>query len=211
MACQAREFPSSIIDIEDLANQQTLAIIRSQSEHCGCSKCAACCSRVPGSYDPHHLKMLIEGKSQAEINEIFEKITKDYLLDDNDQAKFYLRPAIRGEKPGLASFNMVTGPCINLGPSGCKLSRQEMPIGCVSAMPCNREKSISVDKQEAEQVWHNECGHEIMSQYDKYILSNFPGALISQNDLEKEISEIKENPVMAMMSMMSMFSMMSKN
>ena len=207
MACQS----ASIIDIEDLGNPQTLAIIRSESEQCGCSKCASCCSHVPGSYDPHHLKMLIEGKSQAEINEIFSTITKDYFLGDNDQAKFYLRPAIRGEKHGLASFNIVTGPCINLGSRGCQLSRQDMPIGCVSAMPCNREKSISVDKQEAEKVWGNPDGFEIMAQYDKYISSNFPGALFSQDDLKKEISEIKENPVMTMMSMFSMFSMMTKN
>ena len=210
MACQARESsPSSIIDIEDLGNPRTLAIIRSQSEQCGCPKCSACCSWVPGSYDPHHLKMLFEGKTQAEIDEIFSTIVKDYLLDDNDQAKFYLRPAIRGEKPGLASFNMVTGPCINLGLRGCKLSHQDMPIGCVSAMPCNSQKNVSVDKKEAEQVWGNECGREIMAQYDKYILSNFPDASISQDDLEKEISEIKENPVMTMMSMMSMMSMFS--
>ena len=215
MACQARESSASSIidieDIEDLGNPQTLAIIRSQSEQCGCPKCAACCSRVPGSYDPYHLKMLIEGKSQAEIDEIFSTIRKDYLLDDNDQAKFYLRPAIRGEKPGLASFNMITGSCINLGPRGCQLSRQDMPIGCVSAMPCNSQKSFSVDKQEAEQVWHNECGREIMAQYDRYISSNFPDASISQNDLEKEILKIQENPMMTMMSMMSMFSMMSQN
>ena len=70
MACQS----ASIIDIEDLGNPQTLAIIRLESEQCGCPKCAGCCSRVPGSYDPHHLKMLFEGKSQAEINEIFEKM-----------------------------------------------------------------------------------------------------------------------------------------
>lgn len=208
MACQS----ASIIDIEDIGNPQTLAIIRSQSEQCGCPKCAGCCSRVPGSYDPHHLKMLFEGKSQAEINEILSTIIKDYFLKaDNDKAMFYLRPAIRGEKPGLAPFNMITGPCINLGPCGCKLSRQEMPIGCVSAMPCNSQKNISVDKQQAEQVWGNECGREIMAQYDRYISSNFPDASISQNDLEKEMLEIKENPVMTMMSMMSMFSMMSQN
>jgi len=212
MACQARESPpSSIIDIEDLGNPRTLAIIRSQSEQCGCPKCAGCCSRVPGSYDPHHLKMLFKGKTQAEIDEIFSTIIKDYLLDDNDQAKFYLRPVIRGEKPGLAPFNMITGPCINLGPRGCKLSRQDMPIGCVSAMPCNPEKNVSVDKAEAEQVWGNECGREIMAQYDRYILINHPDALISQDDLQKEILKIQENPMMTMMSMFSMFSMMSQS
>jgi len=209
MACQARE--SSIIDIEDLGNSRTLALIRSQSEQCGCPKCAGCCSRVPGSYDPHYLKMLFEGKTQAEIDEIFSTIIKDYLLDDNDQAKFYLRPAIRGEKAGLAPFNMITGPCINLGPRGCKLSRQDMPIGCVSAMPCNPEKSFSVDKAEAEQVWGNECGREIMAQYDRYISNNHPDALISQDDLQKEILKIQENPMMTMMSMFSMFSMMSQS
>ena len=215
MACQARKSSassassaSSIIDIEDLGNPQTLAIIRSQSEQCGCPKCAGCCSRVPGSYDPHHLNMIFEGKTQAEIDEIFSTIIKDYFLNGDNTPQFYLRPAIRGENHGLAPFNMITGPCINLGPRGCKLSRQDMPIGCVSAMPCNSQKNVSVDKAEAEQVWGNECGREIMAQYDRYISINHQDALISEDDLQEEIRKIQENP---MMTMMSMFSMMSQS
>jgi hypothetical protein len=124
---------------------------------------------------------------------------KDYHLGKNGRPKFYIRPAAEGEIPGgLASVLAMYGGCIHLGENGCTLPRSSMPIGCVAAMPCNPRLNVEVDKHQAEAVWDNELGREVLQAFDEENRQRNPSARLEKEDIQKELLAVTKEQVRAM-------------
>jgi hypothetical protein len=192
--CNVARVAADVADIEDLGNPQTLACIRERSVPCSCKECASCCTNTPGSYDPAHVKALVAQRLLR-----YEDLIKDYRLDKNGIPKFYIRPAADGEIPGgLASVLAMYGGCSHLGENGCTLPRSSMPIGCVAAMPCNPRLNVEVDKHQAEAVWGNELGREVLQAFDEANRRRDPSVPLSESDLRTQMLAITEEQVAAM-------------
>ncbi len=175
-------------DIEDLGNPAVLQRIRKRSQRCECSQCAALCQRLPGVYDPHAVAALVERHGQ----EFLQTLVMDYFIDDNDKAHMNLRPPTTGEPPGELAPRVAVGVCVNLGPLGCRLSRDEMPIGCVAAHPCQPALDRAVDKEQTIEVWGTEKGREVLEQFVAVNRARDPAARLDGEMLEYEYREYAE-------------------
>jgi hypothetical protein len=198
--CNVARVAADVADIEDLGNPQTLACIRKRSVPCSCKECASCCMNTPGSYDPAHVKYLVDNGFLR-----YEDVIKDYHHGEIPgghavrRPKFYIRPAAEGEIPGgLASVLAMYGGCIHLGENGCTLPRASMPIGCVAAMPCNPRLNVEVDKHQAEAVWDNELGREVLQAFDEANRRRDPSVPLSESDLRTQMLAVTEEKVAAM-------------
>ncbi len=89
-------------------------------------------------------------------------MVQDYRVVGNSLYS-YLRPAIVNEKEiGQRSDSITTGNCIHLGPQGCNLKREEMPTGCVIALPCVTRGEMTEDKFNMHMMWIT-CSPESVS------------------------------------------------
>jgi len=141
-------------DIEDLAERREFG-------ECTCTKCATLCRGTPGIYDPRHLHRLLTEKPELASACVIDKwLTQDLII------VLSLRPRTASEKGGQigSPFGILNGDgCVHLGPGGCKLTRNEMPIECVVSYAC--DKSESIDKDSIARLWITEMGSNLIAQF----------------------------------------------
>jgi hypothetical protein len=150
-------------DIEDLANYFTLYKMRKEEgNECHCLQCSALCLNIPGGYDPFHVLKLVQ-----ENPDFYASCVQDYFLGGT-KPYFYLRPATVHEAKGTrVRFITQKGSCSYLGPNGCTLRRDQMPIGCVVSKGCD-DHCASADKREAPIIWGTKTGLRVMKEFEDY-------------------------------------------
>jgi len=120
-------------DIEDIGK-----ILAAKHERCSCKTCADECSVISGCYDPEAIYNMIE-LDKTTIKELAPTVA---LCKTIRGGHWYLRPRSVREK----AYSMINSririigdnPCINLGPEGCKLSRDMMPYNCIATYTCRK-------------------------------------------------------------------------
>ena len=150
-----------------------LVQIRKDSGQCSCSRCAGACRYFPGFYDPSHLvrmreQWLVDGKSKAAF---YRRLMPDYYVGQ-DEDVWALRPRNSSEAASGRTYPsfLPRGDCSNLGPEGCKLLREEMPLECVSSFGCSRGLTTrSIGKKESLSVWGRGVGLELMEDYRRTV------------------------------------------
>jgi len=196
-AVAARIRAAGTFDIEDLA------WIRENSQPCSCPPCASCCNNQPGPFDPQHLSEMVDS---GEIR--LTELVKEYYFGDGDGGsrpiQALLRPRTIHEKPGeLAPFFPRQGPCAFLTANGCSLSRDTMPIGCVSVLACDSRHSISVDKKQSPHVWNTPKGVEMLQRFDEVNRERDPVAPLDLELIKAEVSKL-DNPAAAALSLFTL-------
>jgi len=171
-------FPVS--DIEDL-----VANLRLNSTECHCTQCAKLCTGVPGAYDPQHVLLMA-----AQDPDFYGKCVQDFYSSSTRPA-FYLRPRIVSEPTGQRTdFFATRGLCNFLGPHGCTLKREDMPLGCVVARGCV-SGGPSADKLEAPVIWNTPSGRKAIADFEAY--NRIRNRSVGEDEVyQKQMSEITE-------------------
>jgi hypothetical protein len=152
------------VDADDLGDPRVLKNARIKlGNECHCTKCAALCRIIPGAYDPYHVEQL-----SKENPGFLHTLTMDWFSGDKKHHP-YLRPATVDEVPGNLSPFAPSGVCSNLGPEGCQLPRDKMPLGCIVATGCRSTKTEKYDKAGAPKIWGTPKGKEII---DAFVATN---------------------------------------
>lgn len=95
-----------------------------------CSTCKGkCCQHMPGHYSPTDFSDLSFEGLKAKIEK--GNIAIDWWSNDGEK-EYYLRARHHGEGVVHGSWG---GMCVNLSPSGCRLSWEERPLGCRNLKP----------------------------------------------------------------------------
>lgn len=176
----------SALDMEDLGNALVLQKLRKESKQCSCSKCAALCHGNPGIYSPDQFLDLADDQKAT----LFSNLIQDYYLpEDRTSPIFFLRPAAVGELPGsLADLVPSYGVCGNLTCNGCRLPRNEMPTGCLVALPCRTDSlRPSVDRAEVPRVWGIDRGRAVIQEFERVIQARFPGRPVGLLSLQPHL------------------------
>jgi hypothetical protein len=143
------------------------------SSPCGCRSCAGACWVQPGMYTPAQILDMIE-RGVLDTS----KIVLDFYSTIDRPGVGILRPR-KVEELGtaLAEFTPIPGrPCINLGPRGCVLSRDEMPTNC-KALHCDKSHHVSLDKHSsAYQLWDTPEGRQAVAWFQRQIRARDPRA-----------------------------------
>ena len=179
---RARSADADVVDLEDLVGApqvkrglelRRLAVrekIRAKElpdvRACGCKMCAKGCSRIAGEYAPEQLLFRIA--DGAKTKEVFADLIIDYYCGEQDN-KPYLRPRNVeeiGEPRAIAKLFPI-GACVHLGPSGCKLSRTEMPLGCLTS---RHDRENPTGKKDADAIWGGAVGRATILLYEIYQL-----------------------------------------
>jgi hypothetical protein len=177
-------------DIEDLyLLAECVASWRRDAVQCGCGACAALCSSTqPGAYDPAAVKRLVAAGRLK-----YEDLVADYYAG-SDGLHLYLRPRMAGEAGGeLAAWDVDAAglaggrACANLGPRGCTLPRDEMPLGCVAALPCDPARHVNADKSAAPRIWGGSEGAEVVDAHATAARALNPSAILDVQDLIPEV------------------------
>ena len=147
-------------DIEDLAQN-----LGSKYDHnCECKRCGSLCNRVPGIYDPAHVK-----QRAAQDETFFNTCVQDYYIVDNETVHFYLRPAQVGETPASRAKPVKKyANCSHLTTTGCALDRRDRPLGCRVASGCGTKPSFDFDPETASNLWTSKEGQETMHAFEQY-------------------------------------------
>jgi len=163
----------SLIDIEDYPE-------------CTCDECADSCTHIPGIFDPVTI---------GEQEEIWDQCVEDWLLKYDLNISF-LRPKTVNEAGYQAKLSPKAGDCVFLTPTGCSLSRDKMPIGCVTKYSCHRTKRLpSYGKQNCDIFWDNDVGHDVMRRYHDWIERN-GGTWTTQEELDDKFKqELRDDPM----------------
>jgi hypothetical protein len=199
--CNASDDAVDIEDIirkkeQDYMDPRHTSELRKWSIQCSCNECADACLKVPGMYDPNHLLKLLNNNEVS-----FKNIQKDYYIGED--IIWCLRPRTIDESHGVADFSYMKSPCVNLTPSGCRLPRKNMPLGCVLACNCDETKSITFDKMQALGVWDTQIGLDLIKMYDQDFLIRNPGACIDESFVNKQLQEIQDDPFIGLMTILN--------
>lgn len=161
----------NIVDIEDLKmpgklprHRADLLQARVDAKQCSCPRCAKTCRGIPGVYDPAHVLLLRQAWLSQKKNPkgFWNQFVNDYWLGTGGAPDTqYLRPPAGDDEPGQRVGFFSVGTCANLTPEGCRLPRHEMPLGCVTTLPCD-PANISYDKSCAPSIWGGELGKRAM-------------------------------------------------
>lgn len=130
---------------------------------CDCEKCRACCQRRPGWFAPGQAT-----KAAAELGLTLEAFFKQYLCvdfwcdsengdvellspawdtsKDRFSSRFMREPGgpMNGRRASWAE-GFMSGPCLLLGPNGCRLSFEARPEECRKAYGCTAPTPQGVD------------------------------------------------------------------
>lgn len=118
-----------------------------------CKKCGGkCCKSYPGIALPKDF-----GNSKEEILQKLTQALKSgkWTIDWNDRKKeeYFVRPAVKG-KENFIFDHSISGECVFLTKSGCKLKYNERPSGCLLLEPKSNEKCIQhLSKRQAIEDW----------------------------------------------------------
>ncbi len=161
--CQRKDRPrhkaECIGDIEE-----TIAFWRRNARPCSCAECSHLCTEQPGAFDPTHLFKLAQKDPSIYANVVQDKVFINKELDPI----FYLRPKKITERGGERCAMMPSpAPCSFLGPQGCMLARDDMPIGCVVVLSCE-QFVIQADKDQASVVWTTPIARKVMQEFEAF-------------------------------------------
>ena len=144
------------------------------SPSCGCTNCAGACWAQPGIYAPLQIEDMCQRGQFTPRNtvlDIYESIGEPPVA--------YLRPrTVEEEGCSLAPLTPLSGaPCVNLGPNGCTLSRDEMPLNC-KALSCDKKNfHVPLDKHAAARtLWLTPEGDRVVRWFQHEILKKNPDA-----------------------------------
>ncbi len=146
---------------------------RSEATQCSCIKCSSECKKTPGIYSPQQVRDQFETHGPS----AFDNMTQDYRIydiDGEERVIFYLTPSmIEDEKAGATGGRrdgMYMGTCVHLGPEGCTLDRDKMPLGCILALPCERPQTekYKANLQNQGVMWMTEFGVQTMLLFEKH-------------------------------------------
>lgn len=174
---------ASIPDIEDLAKARDF-------EACSCPSCASLCHGIPGVYDPGHLERLLKGG--LTLDQLVKTCVIDfYSMVDEERPIFYLRPRLKAEVAGATvSIVPTVSSCAHLTTTGCGLSRDEMPIGCISGYGCQSKEGI--DKQNAPELWDNDKGRSLIERFETAAARADPSYTFSRRAWETDMATAKK-------------------
>jgi hypothetical protein len=160
--------PIQVDDIEELCLRQWSESALERSKHCSCAICAAECTQLPGLYSPQQIIHDLEQKGPS----IFESMTQDYRImagpHDTSYVTFFLRPALKIETGGTRCDTPKTGQCVHLGPHGCTLNRENMPTGCLLALPCTTRGARTQNKVNICRTWMSQDANYIIELFEQY-------------------------------------------
>ncbi len=147
-------------DIEDLAQ----CLLGKYDHNCECKDCGSLCSRVPGIYDPAHVRQLAK-QNKA----FFDTCVQDYFVTDDQTFCFYLRPAKVNEIPASRAKMLKNyANCSHLTAAGCALDRRKRPLGCRIASGCGTRPWFDFDPKTASRLWQSEEAQKTMLAFEEY-------------------------------------------
>jgi hypothetical protein len=163
------------------------------SPACGCRSCAGACWIQPGIYTPRQILDMIERGVLDPSNIVLDFYS---TLERPGPGVGILRPR-KVEELGLSlsAFTPIPGiPCINLGPKGCVLSRDEMPTNC-KALHCDKSVHVSMDKHtSAYKHWDNPEGRQVVAWFQRLIRARDPTAPITEEYFMRQTFMAAMNP-----------------
>jgi len=144
------------------------------SPSCDCTDCARACWIQPGIYAPLQIEDMYQRGQFTPRNTVL-----DIYESTGEPPVAYLRPrTVEEEGCSLAALTPLSGaPCINLGPNGCTLSRDEMPLNC-KALSCDKKNfHVPLDKHAAARtLWLTPEGDRVVRWFQHEILKKNPDA-----------------------------------
>jgi hypothetical protein len=172
--CQPR---LKIDDVEDMFVRKHVNTLRKNSVECHCTECASLCRGVPGAYDPDHVLQLAENNP-----DFYATCIQDFHAASNfEKHTFYLRPRMLHEKGGTrVGFFAQRGLCSFLGPQGCTLKRDKMPLGCVVGLGCV-PGGTNADKMESPIIWSTSNAKKAIHNFEVYNTQR--GNSVGQDDV----------------------------
>jgi len=163
------------------------------SPACGCRSCAGACWIQPGIYTPRQILDMIERGVLDPNNIVLDFYS---TLERPGPGIGILRPR-KVEELGLSlsAFTPIPGiPCVNLGPKGCVLSRDEMPTNC-KALHCDKSVHVSMDKHtSAYKHWDNPEGRQVVAWFQRLIRTRDPTAPITEEYFMRQTLLAAMNP-----------------
>jgi len=143
------------------------------SPPCEYGGCARACWAQPGMFAPAQVKDMID-------RGVFDPngAVLDFFSDMERPSVGIVRPRTVEERgASLSAFKPTPGiPCANLGPNGCVLPRDHMPINCIS-LHCNKEHHVPLDKHSAAySLWDTPEGREVVDWFQRQIRARDPQA-----------------------------------
>jgi hypothetical protein len=143
------------------------------SPPCGCTSCSRACWVQPGIYGPLQIEDLY---SRGQFRP--DKAVLDFYESEGEPPVAYIRPStVEEEGCSLAPLTPLSGaPCVNLGPNGCTLTRDEMPMNC-KALSCDGKFNVTLDKHAAARtLWLTPEGERVVRLFQLEILKKNPQA-----------------------------------
>ncbi len=159
-----------LMDVEEMAIKSWADEAPHRALQCSCKKCMRECVILPGAYSPFQLLREIKKCNIIAKNDdrhILSKVVQDYRVI-NGKAVFYLRPALETEEKAQRVGATQIGKCSNLGPNGCMLSRDAMPLGCLLALPCRPELRQRKDIINLHIMWLTKTGLRVIAMFELF-------------------------------------------
>lgn len=156
----------AIPDLEDLGNHYAKVF-----PQCSCNKCITGCKKIPGIYDPDHLWQMLTSQTMSKENFLNDNLL-DYVIGDNIiDSYMYIRPRTIAEKGKQnASIMPKVGKCIHLGPKGCTLARNAMPIECISSYNCSINGPFVYGKLYGSNTWLDHKGKTLIKLFTRWAM-----------------------------------------
>ena len=143
------------------------------SPSCDCRSCARACWIQPGMYGP---SQVLDMKARGVFDP--DTVVLDFYNSGDRPNVGILRPrTVEESGSSLAAFTPTPGtPCVHLGPEGCTLPRDHMPINC-RALHCDKTYQVPLDKHtSAYALWETPEGRQAVSLFQEQIRSKNPSA-----------------------------------
>lgn len=143
------------------------------SPSCGCGSCARACWIQPGMYGP---SQVLDMKARGVFDP--DTVVLDFYNSGERPNVGILRPrTVEESGSSLAPFTPTPGtPCVHLGPKGCTLPSDLMPINC-RALHCDKTYHVHLDKHtSAYALWETPEGRQAVAWFQKQIQAKNPSA-----------------------------------
>lgn len=92
-----------------------------------CIGCGDCCKSLPGAFHPND-------RTMEQFIELLRIGVASIDWYEGDELTYYVRPATLSGRNTLMDPSWG-GECVNLGPTGCGLTRDDMPSECRELRP----------------------------------------------------------------------------
>ncbi len=195
--CQAQHWKEHklqcVQDMEDLMRVKGIVNNLAKFQHqCHCDKCVRMCHSIPAAYSP----IQVEALAKKYPNFYQDMCVQDYFSYPNaNKNSFYLRPPTMLEKKGeRALFLQKRAQCAFLGPQGCTLKMQDVPLGCLVASNC-KEGHPQFDKKDTPPVWNSVVGLRVMRAFEAHNKKRNPSLFFGEEMWMEQAQMEMQNPV----------------